>query len=152
MTTGKQLWPGDKMRAFFRAHIARATSLAPAEAEKLIEALTRSVNRMLVWDVPSLPEPAAAVDARGDGEDSTDAAPRPAFNPYAFSAMVTLARGGPEGLMRRLDQIASPADLKALAEAQHLALDPSANSLDALRAEIVAAAERRLADRKAAAS
>ncbi len=53
MSKGKQLWPGDEMLAFFRAHIRRETSIDAETAEKLAAALTKSVNRMLVREVPA---------------------------------------------------------------------------------------------------
>ena len=52
MSKGKQLWPGDTMRAFFRAHIRRETALDDATTERLAEALNKAVNRMLVWEMP----------------------------------------------------------------------------------------------------
>lgn len=153
MTKGTQLWPGEKMRDFFRAHIRRETSLDEAAAEKLAEALTKAVNRMLVWEMPPQPpsgeQPGhhkAGKPHRGQSHGA------PPFNPFAFSATVLLARGGREGLMKRLGEITSADNLKALAEAQHLGIDTGLNKLDELRRAIVKAAEQRIADRKAAAS
>ena len=54
--------------------------------------------------------------------------------------------------MKRLAEIKSAEHLKAFAEAQHLAVNPSVKKLDDLRRAIAAATEQRLADRKAAAS
>ena len=143
MTNGSYLWPGDKMRAFFRAHIARETSLDAAAADKLSEALTSAVNRMLVWDIPAegpLPAPASKTK------------PASAFDPFAFSLPVVLTKTGRDGLMKRLADIKSTENLKTLAEAQHLAIPPSLKKADELRKAIVTATEQRLADRKAAAS
>ncbi len=147
MTNGSYLWPGDKMRAFFRAHIARETSLDAAAADKLSEALTSAVNRMLVWDVPAeLPAPAQAqVQASKTKTAAT-------FDPFAFSLPVVLAKTGRDGLMKRLADIKNAENLKALAEAQHLAIPPSLKKAEDLRKAIVTATEQRLADRKAAAS
>ena len=65
MSKGTQLWPGDKMRSFFSAHIRRETSLDDAAAERLAEALTKAVNRMLVWETP------------GDVQNTEKAVPAP---------------------------------------------------------------------------
>ena len=57
MTKGTQLWPNDRMRAFFHAHIRRETALDDAAADRLTASLMKAVNRMLVWEMP---EPVAA--------------------------------------------------------------------------------------------
>lgn len=144
------------MLAFYRAHIRRETSLDEAQVERLAAALTSATNRMLVWDAtpidtaPSstpprkLPEVVAAVQSA--------APPADAFNPYIFSALIVLARSGREGLARRLNEIKSVENLRALAEAQHLAIDSALKRADEIRRAIISSTEQRLADRKAAAS
>jgi hypothetical protein len=154
MTKATQLWDLDKKRAFFRAYIRRETSLDAAAAEKLAEALTKAVNMMRVWEMPALET--APVSSPGKGK----AKPQPvatapaaaAFDPYAFSAMVLLAKTGKDGLLKRLAEIKSADNLKALAEAQHLAINAALKKPEELRKAIIAATEQRLADRKAAAS
>jgi hypothetical protein len=145
MTKGAQLWPGEKMIAFFRAHIRRETSLGEAEVERLASALNRAVNRMLVWDGDA---PNSDVVLQPD-QRAQNAAP---FNPFAFSTLIILARGGTEALAKRLSEIRSAENLRAIAEAQHLAVDPSLKRPEELRRAILSATEQRLADRKAAAS
>jgi hypothetical protein len=179
MVKGMQLWPNDRMRAFFRAHIRRETGLDDAAANKLTEALVKAINRMLVWEMPqepaeaALPAPAEKVKGgKGAAAKADDAkpgsksekanqkqadrsiakAPEKTFDPYAFSAMVTLVKTGRDGLMKRLSEIRSAEHLKAFAEAQHLGIDRSLSKVDDLRKAIASAAEQRLADRKAAAS
>jgi hypothetical protein len=156
MSKGKQLWPGDEMLAFFRAHIRRETPLDAAAADKLAASLTKAINRMLVWKMPegaseaadgALP-PAAnghtAVQERHDRAEN--------FNPYLFSALVALAKHGSDGLMLRLKDIKTAENLRAFAEAQHVPVDAALKRTDDIRKAIVAGVERRLADRKAAAS
>ena len=63
-----------------------------------------------------------------------------------------LAKQGRDGLMKRLQEIKSAENLRAFAEAQHVPIQPSVKRVDDIRKAIVAAAEQRLADRKAAAS
>jgi hypothetical protein len=121
MTKAMQLWPGDQMRAFFRAHIARETGLDGAAAEKLADALTRATNRMLVWDGAPLETPSS----RPLDVTASKQLDRPVFNPFAFSTMVVLAKTGKDGLMKRLADIKSADNLRALADAQHLAVDPA---------------------------
>jgi hypothetical protein len=160
MSKGKQLWPGDEMLAFFRAHIRRETSVDAGTAEKLAAALTKATNLMLVWEVPveiaeAPPAPAqvpveAEPQQSGEVQERHDRAEN--FNPYLFSALVALAKHGREGLMLRLKDIKSAEHLRAFAEAQHVPVDASLKRADEIRHAIVAGVERRLADRKAAAS
>ncbi len=155
MSKGKQLWPGDDMLAFFRAHIRRETALDSESIEKLAAALTKAVNRMLVWEVPAdlpplAPEPTPLVESSSNGLERHDRAEN--FNPYLFSALVTLAKHGRDGLMTRLKDIKSADHLRAFAEAQHVPVDAALKRTDEIRKAIVAGVERRLADRKAAAS
>ena len=161
MTKGRQLWPGDEMRGFFRAHIQRETSLDAASSEKLAEALAKAVNRMLVWDMPAGDvRTVAPAPTRGKIKPPVAAAPiaepakkdPAAFDPYAFSAMVVLVKTGKDGLLKRLAGIKSVEHLKSFAEAQHLAVDRNLRRADELRHAIATATEQRLADRKAAAS
>jgi hypothetical protein len=79
-------------------------------------------------------------------------APGPPFDPFAFSAIALMKRDGREALLAKLREIDDPADLKALADAQHLAIADDATTADALRLAIADSAARRLADRRAAAS
>jgi hypothetical protein len=144
MSKGTQLWPGDKMRSFFSAYIRRETSLDDVAVERLSAALTKAVNRMLVWETPEDAVPTAAAEKPA----KTQAEP---FNPYRFSALVVLAKQGRSGLLKRLQEIKSAENLRAFAEAQHVPLDAKVKRLDDIRKAIVAAVELRLADRKAAA-
>jgi len=166
MSKGKQLWPGDEMATFFRVHIRRETALEGEAAERLAAALTKAINRMLVWEMPpelsgELPEERPeepAVESRkakkaaapAEAQDRHDRAEN--FNPYRFSALVTLSKHGREGLMTRLQEIKSAENLRAFAEAQHVPVEASVKRTDDIRKAIIAGVERRLADRKAAAS
>jgi hypothetical protein len=158
MSKGKQLWPGDEMLAFFRAHIRRETPLDAEATEKLAAALTKAVNRMLVWDAPASDPQSVAPSISASAEDAGQAEVQDRhsraenFNPYLFSALVALAKNGREGLMNRLKDIHSVEHLRAFAEAQHVPVEASLKRADDIRRAIVAGVERRLADRKAAAS
>ncbi|MBS0239787.1 MAG: hypothetical protein JSR89_15320 [Proteobacteria bacterium] len=154
MSKGKQLWPGDEMAMFFRAHIRRETTLEGEAVDRLAAALTKAVNRMLVREMPEeLPlETSMAAEAAPPAESNDRHDRAENFNPYRFSALVTLAKHGREGLMTRLQEIKSAESLRAFAEAQHVPVAASVKRTDDIRKAIVAGVERRLADRKAAAS
>ena len=161
MAKPELIWPGERMRAFFRAILASEPGLEPGLAQRLEEKLARPVNRMLVWFHPA---DSRAPAAEGTGPEAEAAALResalaavappaePAFDPYAFSAIAVLTRGGRAALLDRLREIGSAEDLRRLAAAQHLAVGDNVAAIDALREAIVAGAEARIADRRAAAS
>ncbi|HRK18494.1 MAG TPA: hypothetical protein PK970_06030, partial [Hyphomicrobiaceae bacterium] len=75
-----------------------------------------------------------------------------AFDPFAFSALAVLTRGGRAALEARVAEIGAAEHLIALAAAQHLGIDRSLTDIGQLRAAIVAATEVRLKERRAAAS
>lgn len=169
MTKGVQLWPGDSMRAFYRRHIARETQIDAASAERLVEALTKATNRMLVWEMPTEPPPAAAAVSskatKTAGEKGkTSGAPKSAeaagapiepekpFDPYAFSAMSVLMKQGKDALAKKLADIKTVEHLRKFADAQHLGFDRSLTKTEDVRKALLAATEQRLADRRAAAS
>jgi hypothetical protein len=161
MSKGMQLWPGDKMRAFFRAHIKRETPLDAATAERLSDALTGAVNRMLIWQMPEgasgqAPADRAAATVVEIESPATTSPERQVttelFNPYLFSVIVVLAKFGRDGLMKRLHEIKSVENLRAFAEAQHVPVEARLKRAEDIRKAIATAAEQRLADRKAAAS
>ncbi len=77
---------------------------------------------------------------------------REPFDPYAFSAVVVLARGGPDALMAKLKEIKTAEHLRKLADAQHLGISVDVQKTDELRRAIINGASQRLADRRAAAS
>lgn len=163
MNKATQLWDIDRKRAFFRAFLQREKNLDSAAAEKLADTLANAVNMMRVWEVPETQaSPVAAAkpaenavkgkSKSSSAETSAAATLQPVFDPFAFSPIVVLVKTGKDGLMKRLLDIKSVENLKAFAEAQHLAVAPSIKKIDELRKAIVAATEQRLADRKAAAS
>jgi hypothetical protein len=166
MAKPELIWPGERMRAFFRAVLAGEASLDEAARERLVAALSRPVNRMLVWHnpademtaAPAAPEPAAdevAAARLADIARWPDAAsaeePEAPFDPYAFSAVAVFTQGGRDALMERLAAIAA-SNLRALALAQHLAVPDGAVEPGELREAIVKGTEQRIADRRAAAS
>ena len=161
MSKGKQLWPGDEMATFFRAHIRRETALEGEAAERLAVALTKAVNRMLVREMPRELRRGYPKSRRRPGRPSKAAAParsagasRPSRELQSLPLLG--ARHALQAWPRRTDdaparnQIGgkSPRLCRSSARSRRRNLKRT----DDIRKAIVAGVERRLADRKAAAS
>ncbi|MBA4173287.1 MAG: hypothetical protein C0511_11735 [Hyphomicrobium sp.] len=169
MTRPTQISERQKIKAFFRDLLRGEAGVSAAQAETLAERCARRVKRVVVWDLdlasastradtePVLSPPPTASKPSPTARGTTPAQPQAveqstAFDPYAFSAVVVLTKTGKDGLLKRLSAIDRAEHLKKLADAQHLAIDRTLDSPDALRHAIIKAAEQRIADRRAAAS
>jgi hypothetical protein len=119
---------------------------APVKRSSSARASAKATKGAVAGAAVLLPTPvsAPAVEANGVIE--------PLFDPFAFSAVAVLTRKGKPALVAALEGIVSVAQLHQLANAQHLAVDAAVDDPVALRAAILAGTERRIAERKAAAS
>ena len=142
---------------YFRELFAATEGLDLALAKHLTDVVGREIAQVRV----RLPMPLrAAVKPAKEKRVTQPATAPPApplpeaapFDPFAISAMVVLKRKGKAELAKQLATITDPAHLKLLADKQHLGVPASAATADELRAAIVAAAEARINDRRAAAS
>ena len=58
MAGSAQLWPGPRMRAYFKSLLAAEPGVDAELADRLAARLVRHVARMLVWDItPATAEP-----------------------------------------------------------------------------------------------
>ncbi len=73
------------------------------------------------------------------------------FDPFAFSVVALLRKSGKPAVLAKLAEIAEPAHLRKLAEVQHLPVGSELKTSAEIRAAVIASAERRIADRNAAA-
>lgn len=177
--TTKQLSGGGKDK-FLRALIAAQEELAGAPADKLAARLADAITDIRVkrdvWDeLGSDLKKGKGLKGRAARQSVQDASPKAAaapammekpaapapaeppaqstaFDPFAFSALATLTRGGKNALEAKLREITAAEHLIALAAAQHLGIDRSLADVVTLRTAIVAATEARLRERRAAAS
>lgn len=85
-------------------------------------------------------------------DDSTGEFGEAAFDPYDPNVIVVLRTKGREAALQALSNIAQEANLRLLAREQQLGIPGDASSLSAIRDAIVTAAERRIANRRAAGS
>lgn len=169
MTRATKSLSGGGKDKFFKAVIAAEQGVDPQAAARLGEVLINAVAEVRVrreaWDTYSKPGPGEkgrkGAKARAAAEaaakqasvkpSAAAAAPSQPFDPFAFSAVAVLTRKGRDALAAELAKIGSADNLKAIATAQHLAIDPAILEIDSLRAALVVATERRIAERRAAA-
>lgn len=135
---------GSAAQSYFRALFAAEPGLAPEIAARLARACVREIAQVKV-------RRPLTVRPRAGGRPPAAPTP-PAFDPFAFSLVAVLKKEGRDALLARLARISAPEQLMALAGAQHVPVTAAAATLEELRRAIIAGAERRLADRRAAAS
>jgi hypothetical protein len=110
----------------------------------------RKDDAPLVANAADGSEPSPPVDTRSDAAAAVPAAPL--FDPFTPNVIVVLRRGGRSAALQALEAIESPDNLRLLAREQRLSIGADVFSVADLRAAIVSAAERRVANRLAAAS
>jgi hypothetical protein len=90
-----------------------------------------------------------------EAQPQSQAAAADAFDPYAIGLIPTFQREGAEGLLSKLISVSSIDNLRKMARSQQISLPTELRGADAeieaIRAAIVAAVEKRIADRRAAA-
>lgn len=136
-----------ELRAVVARALAKETGIPEGAARRVANRILRQSDHIAeigaaLRAAKEAPQPAAVPAAE----------PPQAFDPYAIGAVVTLQRAGADALMDRLSAIGSVEHLVSLAAAQNLAVKPGWSTADELRAAIIACAEQRLAERRAAAS
>lgn len=159
---------GASQHAYFRRVLKEHPSLTAEERAQLLARLRQEVAqvrlRVLPEQRPAPPQPAeprtmpSAVQT-ADVPQAPPAAvevvavpPPPPFDPFSPNIVVVLRRLGRAAALAELEAIASADDLRLLAREQRLSVAADLTSAVDLRAAIVAAAERRVANRVAAMS
>jgi hypothetical protein len=140
-------------RKYFRDLFRTDPGVTPEAADRLTETCAKELAHIRVRlpmvvrrpakAAPTASQPAAAPPV------ATQAAP---FDPHAFSLIVVMRKGGKDALLAKLTDVTDVAQLKAIAKAQHVALDGDPQTRDAILEALVAGTERRIAHREAAAS
>jgi|EndMetStandDraft_3_1072993.scaffolds.fasta_scaffold02023_1 hypothetical protein len=171
MTKRTRALSGASQDAYFRRLFRSHSSLTPDERDKIVQLLRREIAQLRL----------RRQQREGDAEVSKEAAPaKPAqivetppaspadvqpaptaprtrpvatpFDPFSINVVVLLRTGGRERLLGALESIDSADNLRLLAREQRLSVGADLTSPPELRAAIVQAAERRVANRIAAAS
>ena len=151
MTKGnKPLW-GTSKDAYFRRILKTEAGLGAAAAERLFRRLQAEIVQVRLRETsPELGLGAlhqASVETR-----EIDAAAAAPFDPYSPNVVVVVRTAGRERALAALSRIDRVEHLRLLAREQQLSIEAGIESAADIRAAIVSAAERRIANRRAAAS
>ncbi len=142
---------GAGKRKYFRDALRADPGVSPEAADRLTDKFDAELSHLRVRKGAG--SIGSFADAADEPEHEPDAPPAaPPFDPHAFSLIVVMTKQGAAGLDAKLKAIDNADHLRALARAQHVAIDTSVNALPELRAAIIAGTAQRIADRRAAAS
>lgn len=133
--------------AYLRQVVASESDLGTDATERLAERLQAEISR--VWVRTSAP---AMADAHPEPPESDAPASATDFDPFTPNVIVVVRTAGRDKALAALGQIAAAENLRVLAKHQQLGIDADLAEPDEIRAAIIAAAERRIANRRAAAS
>jgi hypothetical protein len=158
---------GASQDAYFRHVLKAFPSISPQERDGLVRRLREEVAQLRVRKVArgddmvaaTAPSPVTAPIAAISepplpaAEPASEPPPVPAaeFDPYSPNVIVVVRRSGRDAALAALGAIDNLDDLRRLAREQRLAVSADVSSAAELRSAIVAAAERRIANRMAAA-
>jgi len=151
---------GAAQDAYFRRALKTHSKLTAEQREQLVRSLKREIAqlRLRLEPLPPgalSPPPAAAAAMHTREEASAGAQPAvtsASFDPFSPNVVVILRTSGRAAALAALAAIDREEHLRLLAREQRLNVGPDVASLRELRAAIVSAAERRVANRVAAAS
>jgi hypothetical protein len=154
---------GASQEAYFRRVLKAHSGLSPLDRDVLLRKLRREVAQLRVRLEPKAdPEiPAVAGEpalAAAQATPSPPAAARkgkppvtPPFDPFTPNVIVVIRKSGRATALAALEAIESLDNLRLLAREQRLSIGADLETAADVRAAIVAAAERRIANRMAAA-
>jgi hypothetical protein len=159
MTKTTRTLSGASQDAYFRRVLKTCSGLSAEERDQLVRGLRREVAQVrlrLHAKTVRETEPVASdgpvgVAAHAPARPQPAAQPIP-FDPFSPNVIVVLRKSGRDAAIAALGAIESPDDLRRLAREQRLTVAAGLESASELRAAIVAAAERRVANRMAAAT
>lgn len=135
------------------AYLQRSIALEAdaGTADRLAARLKGEVTRVWVR-LDALGESVTETASRGEAAAGASEIEADDFNPYEPNVIVVLRTAGRERLLTVLRDIATVDRLRLLAREQQLGVESDATEPEAFRLAIIAAAERRIINRRAAAS
>jgi hypothetical protein len=150
---------GASQDAYFRRVLKAYANLSDTERERIVQQLREEVAQLRLRvkvqghvAAPSGPPPMPAIQAAAAiPQPRAAASARLPFDPYSPNVVVVLRKSGREAALAALAAIDSTENLRLLAREQCLNVDAGVSSAAEMRTAIVMAAERRIANRVAAA-
>jgi hypothetical protein len=151
---------GQSQRKYFRDLLQGDEGVTREAAARLTEICADELAHIQVrTDLMTARIAIAMLSRRAGGSPKSGAAPATpvdvpsdGFDPHAFSLIVVMTKEGKDGLLAKLREVGDAHKLRAIAKAQHVAIDAELTDTAVLCAAILAGTERRIAGRKAAAS
>ena len=148
--SGKPLW-GNSKNAYFRRVLRSENGVGAAATQRLLRRLDEEVVQVRLREPAAENAPRAEVDVRDEAVVPDETA-QPSFDPFTPNVIVVVRTGGRDRALDALARIDRIEHLRLLAREQQLSVAAGIGTLPELRRAIVAAAERRIANRRAAAS
>jgi hypothetical protein len=142
---------GASKDAFIRRIVKEFPELPEALRPRLIRALQESIASLRVRTSNEDDEVVEAPAAMTSVPAAPSTPAKPAFDPYAPNIIVVIRKLGRDHALNALSHIESADNLRLLAREQQLSIDAELSALPDICEAIVAAAERRIANRLAAA-
>lgn len=154
---------GASQEAYFRRVLKAHSGLSPADRDTLLRKLRREVAQLRVRLEPKADTEVPAVAGEAVPTDQPTAPPpratakkakppvAPPFDPFTPNIIVVIRKSGRGAALAALEAIDSVDNLRLLAREQRLSIGADLATAADVRAAIVAAAERRIANRMAAA-
>jgi hypothetical protein len=150
--SGKPLW-GNSKDAYFRRVMRSEPGVGAAASERLLRRLRDEVVQVRLREATIGQETTDRLDdaAGAQASTGTQAPPTSGFDPYSPNVVVVVRTAGRDRALAALANIDRAENLRLLAREQQLSIETGLDSLPEIRKAIVAAAERRIANRRAAA-
>lgn len=150
MTKGsKPLW-GTSKDAYFRRILRTESGLGAAASERLLRRMQAEIVQVRLREA-SAETAESRIQAPADTR-AIDAVSVAVFDPYSPNVVVVVRTAGRERALAALSSIDRVEHLRLLAREQQLSIEAGIDSAAEIRVAIVSAAERRIANRRAAAS
>jgi hypothetical protein len=136
---------GASQDAYFRRVLKTQLELNVEDRDRLVSKLREDIAQLRLRKHGS-------ADPKPPPSMPTSAVLPPPFDPFSPNVVVVVRTSGRDAALAALGRIDNAEHLRLLAREQRLTISSDSSSVEDLRAAIVAAAERRIANRFAAAS